>query len=75
MRDIIKNFIQPEALALLHAGLKEEFNSEQLATTGFYMSLERNGLKILDFDPSGADAVIALHVCDMATDDAIYKRG
>ncbi|WP_210321342.1 class I SAM-dependent methyltransferase [Devosia beringensis] len=45
-RDIIKNFIQPEALALLRTGLKDEFSMAQLATTGFDMVLERNGLKI-----------------------------
>ncbi|HWU18204.1 MAG TPA: SAM-dependent methyltransferase [Devosia sp.] len=28
---------------------------------------------ILDHDASGADAVIALHACDTATDDAIFK--
>jgi hypothetical protein len=28
---------------------------------------------ILDYDAGGADAVIALHACDTATDDAIFK--
>ncbi|AKH99631.1 Methyltransferase domain [Hoeflea sp. IMCC20628] len=28
---------------------------------------------IMDYDASGADAVIALHACDTATDDAIFK--
>jgi len=28
---------------------------------------------IMEFDTSGADAVIALHACDTATDDAIFK--
>jgi len=28
---------------------------------------------ILDYDASGANAVIALHACDTATDDAIYQ--
>jgi len=45
-RDIIKNFIQPEALALLRSGLKDEFRSAQLATTEFDMSFERNGVKM-----------------------------
>lgn len=45
-RDIIKNFIQPEALALLRSGLKDEFRSAQLSTTAFDMSFERNGDKI-----------------------------
>jgi SAM-dependent methyltransferase len=45
-RDIIKNFIQPEALALLRSGLKDEFRSAQLSTTAFDMSFERNGDKV-----------------------------
>ncbi|MDB5612874.1 MAG: SAM-dependent methyltransferase [Devosia sp.] len=28
---------------------------------------------IIDYDATGADAVIALHACDTATDDAIFK--
>ncbi|HTN60360.1 MAG TPA: SAM-dependent methyltransferase [Devosia sp.] len=28
---------------------------------------------IVDFDAGGADAIIALHACDTATDDAIFK--
>lgn len=28
---------------------------------------------IIDYDSTGADAVIALHACDTATDDAIFK--
>jgi hypothetical protein len=28
---------------------------------------------IIDYDASGSDAVIALHACDTATDDAIFK--
>ena len=45
-RDIIKNFIQPEALALLRAGLRGEFRSAQLATTEFDLAFERNGEKL-----------------------------
>ena len=45
-RDIIKNFIQPEALALLRSGLKDSFRSALLSTTGFDLLLERNGDKI-----------------------------
>ena len=45
-RDIIKNLIQPEALALLRSGLKDEFRSAQLSTTEFDMSFERNGDKV-----------------------------
>lgn len=45
-RDIIKNQIQSEALALLRTALRDEFRSAQLATTAFDLSLERNGDKI-----------------------------
>jgi SAM-dependent methyltransferase len=45
-RDIIKNFIQPEALALVRSGLRDEFRSAQLATTAFDINFERNGDKI-----------------------------
>ena len=45
-RDIIKNFIQPEALALLRTGLRQEFRSAQLSTTAVDLSFERNGDKI-----------------------------
>jgi len=45
-RDIIKNYIHPAALALLRAGLRDEFTSAQLATTGFDMTLERHGPRI-----------------------------
>jgi SAM-dependent methyltransferase len=45
-RDIHKNFIQPEALALLRTGLKGEFRSAVLNTTEFDLSFERNGDKI-----------------------------
>ena len=57
-RDIIKNFIQPEALALLRSGLKDEFRSAQLATTEFDMGFERNGVKMRPKRPevSGREA-------------------
>ncbi|SHF07956.1 class I SAM-dependent methyltransferase [Devosia limi] len=45
-RDIIKNYILPEGMALLRTGLRSEFRSAQLATTGFDMNFERNGDKI-----------------------------
>lgn len=45
-RDIIKNLIQPEALALLRSGLKDEFRSAQLATTEFDLLFERNDDKV-----------------------------
>jgi len=42
------------------------------AASGFSGLRFENG-SILDYDASGADAVIALHACDTATDDAIYQ--
>jgi hypothetical protein len=45
-RDIIKNYIQPEALGMLRTALADEFRSAQLATTEFDMSFERNGSKV-----------------------------
>ncbi|ODT83776.1 MAG: hypothetical protein ABS76_02395 [Pelagibacterium sp. SCN 64-44] len=45
-RDIIKNFILPEAIGLLRKGLAEEFRSARLEATGFDLSFERNGEKV-----------------------------
>ena len=45
-RDIIKNFIQPEALGHLRTALKDEFRSAQLATSEFDLGFERNGDKV-----------------------------
>ena len=45
-RDIIKNFIQPEALGQLRTSLNDEFRSAQLSTTEFDLSFERNGDKV-----------------------------
>jgi SAM-dependent methyltransferase len=44
-RDTIKNYAEPEALALLRDGLATEFRSAQLSTTAFDMMFERNGDK------------------------------
>ncbi|WP_210205747.1 class I SAM-dependent methyltransferase [Hoeflea marina] len=46
-RDIIKNFVEPEALALLRTALSRDFRSAQLATTGFDMDFERTGDQML----------------------------
>lgn len=45
-RDIIKNYIQPEAVGHLRTALKDEFRSAQLATSEFDMSFERSGDKV-----------------------------
>ncbi|WEK05517.1 MAG: SAM-dependent methyltransferase [Candidatus Devosia phytovorans] len=57
-RDIIKNFIQPEALASLRNGLRDEYRSAQLSTTEFDMSFERNGdkVRLKRTEVSGRDA-------------------
>jgi hypothetical protein len=62
-RDIIKNFIQPEALALLRSGLKDEFRSAQLATTAFDMSFERHGdkIRLKRTEVAGREAVSTEH--------------
>ncbi|MBJ6986542.1 MULTISPECIES: SAM-dependent methyltransferase [unclassified Devosia] len=44
-----------------------------LAAKSGFASLSFASGMILDFDTSGADAIIALHACDTATDDAIFK--
>lgn len=62
-RDIIKNHIQPEALALLRSALKDEFRSAQLATTAFDMSFERNGdkVRLRRTEVAGREAVSTEH--------------
>ncbi|WP_240229733.1 class I SAM-dependent methyltransferase [Devosia lacusdianchii] len=62
-RDIIKNHIQPEALALLRSALKDEFRSAQLATTAFDMSFERNGdkVRLKRTEVAGRDSVSTEH--------------
>lgn len=44
-----------------------------LAQKSGFAGLRFESGSILDYDASGADAVIALHACDTATDDAIYQ--
>jgi len=62
-RDIIKNFIQPEALGHLRTALKDEFRSAQLSTTEFDMSFERNGdkVRLKRSDVSGREAPATGH--------------
>ncbi|WP_417435618.1 class I SAM-dependent methyltransferase [Hoeflea sp.] len=55
--------------------LREQLVSDGNATakaSGFD-GLRFDAGTIAEFDTSGADAVIALHACDTATDDAIFK--
>jgi hypothetical protein len=52
--------------ALVHSG-------NALAKKAGFESLSFAPGMILDFDTAGADAIIALHACDTATDDAIFK--
>lgn len=44
-----------------------------LAQKSGFAGLRFESGSILDYDASGADAVIALHACDTATDDAIFR--
>lgn len=44
-----------------------------LAKKSQFAGLRFEAGNILDYDASGADAVIALHACDTATDDAIFQ--
>ncbi len=52
--------------ALVEAG-------NDLARASAFSGLRFEAGSILDYDASGADAVIALHACDTATDDAIFQ--
>lgn len=55
----------------LREGLVREGNA--LAEASGFAGLSFAPGSILDYDASGADAVIALHACDTATDDAIFQ--
>ncbi|MBJ3783880.1 class I SAM-dependent methyltransferase [Devosia sediminis] len=55
----------------LRPALVESGNA--LAKESGFAGLRFEAGSILDCDASGADAVIALHACDTATDDAIYQ--
>ena len=55
----------------LRPALVESGNA--LAQKSDFAGLRFEAGSILDYDASGADAVIALHACDTATDDAIYQ--
>jgi hypothetical protein len=44
-----------------------------LAQKSGFAGLRFESGSILDYDARGADAVIALHACDTATDDAIFR--
>ncbi|MDV3250440.1 SAM-dependent methyltransferase [Devosia sp. BK] len=48
-------------------------DGNKLAAQSGFAALQFVPGSILDYDASGADAVIALHACDTATDDAIFK--
>ena len=48
-------------------------DGNKLAEKSGFETLSFVPASILDYDASGADAVIALHACDTATDDAIFK--
>ena len=48
-------------------------NGNATASASGFQGLSFVSGSILDYDATGADAVIALHACDTATDDAIYQ--
>lgn len=48
-------------------------DGNELAARSGFANLSFAAGSILDYDASGADAVIALHACDTATDDAIFQ--
>lgn len=48
-------------------------DSNAIARKSGFAGLSFAAGTILDYDATGSDAVIALHACDTATDDAIYK--
>lgn len=66
---------QGRAAAIIGVEMRPQLveDGNRLAAQSGFTSLSFMAGSILEFDASGADAVIALHACDTATDDAIYK--
>ncbi|ODT74757.1 MAG: hypothetical protein ABS76_36130 [Pelagibacterium sp. SCN 64-44] len=48
-------------------------DGNEIAKASGFSGLRFEAGSILDYDAGGANAVIALHACDTATDDAIYQ--